>query len=106
MSNVSKLLLFPTPRPAPSTAPIHTLERIITISIGSDRYAVTIQAQIERIPARPMDQPSADFPCGRNLEFRKLVPAPQGDNADVRSEEHTSELQSQMYLVCRLLVEK
>ena len=82
MSNVSKLLLFPTPRPAPSTAPIHTLERIITISIGSDRYAVTIQAQIERIPARPMDQPSADFPCGRKLEFRKLVPAPEGDNAD------------------------
>jgi hypothetical protein len=82
MSNVSKLLLFPKPKPAPSPAPIHTLERIITISIGSDRYAVTIQTQIERITARPMDQSSADFPCGRNLEFRKHVPAPEGDNAD------------------------
>src|SRR3712207_7283073 len=27
-------------------------------------------------------------------------------NADVRSEEHTSELQSRQYLVCRLLLEK
>jgi hypothetical protein len=29
-----------------------------------------------------VDQPSPDFRCGRNLEFRKLVPAPEGDNAD------------------------
>src|SRR5437879_12412955 len=28
------------------------------------------------------------------------------DNTDTRSEEHTSELQSPMYLVCRLLLEK
>src|SRR5437762_10631622 len=28
------------------------------------------------------------------------------DEADMRSEEHTSELQSPMYLVCRLLLEK
>ena len=28
------------------------------------------------------------------------------DNGEVRSEEHTSELQSQAYLVCRLLLEK
>src|SRR3712207_8008967 len=27
-------------------------------------------------------------------------------NADIRSEEHTSELQSRQYLVCRLLLEK
>src|SRR3712207_8750025 len=29
-----------------------------------------------------------------------------GDDAAVRSEEHTSELQSRQYLVCRLLLEK
>src|SRR3712207_7388295 len=29
-----------------------------------------------------------------------------GDEADGRSEEHTSELQSRQYLVCRLLLEK
>src|SRR3712207_9017747 len=31
---------------------------------------------------------------------------PFGVNADLRSEEHTSELQSRQYLVCRLLLEK
>src|SRR3712207_7113738 len=31
---------------------------------------------------------------------------PHGDREDVRSEEHTSELQSRQYLVCRLLLEK
>src|SRR3712207_7546016 len=30
----------------------------------------------------------------------------QGRPADARSEEHTSELQSRQYLVCRLLLEK
>src|SRR5437879_10025608 len=30
----------------------------------------------------------------------------QGPTQEVRSEEHTSELQSPMYLVCRLLLEK
>src|SRR3712207_8664140 len=30
----------------------------------------------------------------------------QQDERDVRSEEHTSELQSRQYLVCRLLLEK
>src|SRR5437879_9481821 len=38
-----------------------------------------------------------------------IVPAEFGGNMDapeVRSEEHTSELQSPMYLVCRLLLEK
>src|SRR5438270_9736940 len=35
-----------------------------------------------------------------------LVRALAGDYANVRSEEHTSELQSQSNLVCRLLLEK
>src|SRR3712207_8669521 len=33
------------------------------------------------------------------------LPSSQGDS-EVRSEEHTSELQSRQYLVCRLLLEK
>src|SRR5437764_11427207 len=32
--------------------------------------------------------------------------APETETASFRSEEHTSELQSPMYLVCRLLLEK
>src|SRR3712207_7618703 len=33
-------------------------------------------------------------------------PRPQGRGPHARSEEHTSELQSRQYLVCRLLLEK
>src|SRR5205809_3556242 len=35
-----------------------------------------------------------------------LAPAPGRSGRQVRSEEHTSELQSRLHLVCRLLLEK
>src|SRR3712207_8070154 len=39
--------------------------------------------------------------------FRQpLEERPEADRAQIRSEEHTSELQSRQYLVCRLLLEK
>src|SRR2546425_8771358 len=41
------------------------------------------------------------FDIARELEAAKFMPA-----GDFRSEEHTSELQSLAYLVCRLLLEK
>src|ERR1017187_9671191 len=37
---------------------------------------------------------------------KPLAQAPKHPNTVMRSEEHTSELQSPMYLVCRLLLEK
>src|SRR5437762_9296350 len=37
--------------------------------------------------------------------IRKMTAAAKNAGADLRSEEHTSELQSPMYLVCRLLLE-
>src|SRR3712207_8025165 len=43
----------------------------------------------------------------QQLEDRAAERAGEGlDDEDVRSEEHTSELQSRQYLVCRLLLEK
>src|SRR5437879_10381526 len=48
-------------------------------------------------------------PAGRNRCARprsRRRPSPQRSVPPVRSEEHTSELQSPMYLVCRLLLEK
>src|SRR3712207_7486918 len=49
--------------------------------------------------------------CGRTGRRRGLLvgPAPQlylAQSPPLRSEEHTSELQSRQYLVCRLLLEK
>src|SRR6266498_4280034 len=45
-------------------------------------------------------------PCFRATAFSRLNRTPSGDSGSVRSEEHTSELQSRPHLVCRLLLEK
>src|SRR5437763_3561487 len=65
---------------------------------------------IDTIPTR------AAGPMGPSPSGLGMVPGPHGfltpgrccavDMPDMRSEEHTSELQSPMYLVCRLLLEK
>src|SRR3712207_8633097 len=44
--------------------------------------------------------------AGPALERERLLQRGVGLVAHVRSEEHTSELQSRQYLVCRLLLEK
>src|SRR3712207_7723637 len=41
-----------------------------------------------------------------SLAWPAAAPAQAPDGARIRSEEHTSELQSRQYLVCRLLLEK
>src|SRR3712207_6893359 len=51
-------------------------------------------------PAAPRGRPSAPPPRDERPAADPLRPQPQ------RSEEHTSELQSRQYLVCRLLLEK
>src|SRR5437879_6817850 len=49
--------------------------------------------------------PAAAAPAGgRRVEVRRVTRRPA--QPQDRSEEHTSELQSPMYLVCRLLLEK
>src|SRR3712207_8347611 len=42
----------------------------------------------------------------RPAMHQKLLESVEALQADLRSEEHTSELQSRQYLVCRLLLEK
>src|SRR3712207_8216588 len=44
--------------------------------------------------------------CRRSLRQQCCVARPGGRDLFRRSEEHTSELQSRQYLVCRLLLEK
>src|SRR5438876_7732963 len=45
--------------------------------------------------------------CGSPaIESRPAVPRPHRRGASPRSEEHTSELQSPVHIVCRLLLEK
>src|SRR2546422_4501069 len=59
-------------------------------------------ARVGRVAVR--DPPARDDP-GSHLERADLV-LPHGPPALLRSEEHTSELQSRLHLVCRLLLEK
>src|SRR5476651_5779 len=49
---------------------------------------------------------SASFQRCRSPSGRYRPPARHPDERNTRSEEHTSELQSRQYLVCRLLLEK
>src|SRR5260370_3974719 len=47
-----------------------------------------------------------DRPAGSDLAEEPIVKAARKQPLDSRSEEHTSELQSHLNLVCRLLLEK
>src|SRR3712207_7786269 len=53
------------------------------------------------------DEPGCRRPAGHQQPtVVGVVPLPGGVDVHLRSEEHTSELQSRQYLVCRLLLEK
>src|SRR5437762_10116258 len=56
-------------------------------------------ARIDRHPGPPEDERPSESAGAARARFEERLHAP-------RSEEHTSELQSPMYLVCRLLLEK
>src|SRR3712207_7136122 len=55
-------------------------------------------------PARSGPRPRSTATLGRSPTCSPSTPCPRCRGA--RSEEHTSELQSRQYLVCRLLLEK
>src|SRR3712207_8345376 len=75
-------------------------------------YAAVVPKFIRLIAARepvPIDgdgEQSRDFTYVANVVEANVRAAEAPDVAGRRSEEHTSELQSRQYLVCRLLLEK
>src|SRR2546430_5539316 len=54
----------------------------------------------------PRERADARDDLGECKRFREVVVGTEAEPVDARSEEHTSELQSQSNLVCRLLLEK
>src|SRR5687768_18121418 len=85
-----------TPPPRPTLFPYTTLFRSLEpATIDVHEIEVEIPAARRLVIGREDDVPSA------RSEKRGEVGATQ-----IRSEEHTSELQSRLHLVCRLLLEK
>src|SRR3712207_6880109 len=85
---------------------------IYTLSLHD---ALPISFRAERSALRPLRAPRADGAAGGRAGRADPMSAPPDlsvivvayNSADLlRSEEHTSELQSRQYLVCRLLLEK
>src|SRR3712207_8249071 len=58
------------------------------------------------VQARRVLQPVHEVVAAEAELLHQLDPLAEGRRRVVRSEEHTSELQSRQYLVCRLLLEK
>src|SRR5437879_11178435 len=68
---------------------------------------VEVEPLVDRHHLPQLLEGEGDDLLGGNLEnVRELGDRDELGHANERSEEHTSELQSPMYLVCRLLLEK
>src|SRR3712207_8318654 len=92
-------------RPPRSTLfPYTTLFRSVDGGAGTDTavYDIYTHPVTVTIDGSPNDGSSEDI-SPRPRQSRKVRAAAAGRD---RSEEHTSELQSRQYLVCRLLLEK
>src|SRR3712207_6852773 len=68
------------------------------------RSAQLVEAELAQTLAHPAPRGAGRGRGGLECEFHRLRLRTSTDRA--RSEEHTSELQSRQYLVCRLLLEK
>src|SRR3712207_1780656 len=91
--------------PAGATLSLEKRRRVVELARGYDFFV------IEDVPYRKLRYRGEDLPLLREIDpsrvitmssFSKLL----SPGIRVRSEEHTSELQSRQYLVCRLLLEK
>src|SRR3712207_8758258 len=93
--------------------PRSTLFPYTTLFRSEDTYVTPAKARMPT-PSSPSSQPAT----APGIEFSTRSTAAEGtwrrmltansetENSRPRSEEHTSELQSRQYLVCRLLLEK
>src|SRR3712207_8577696 len=95
-------------RPPRSTLfPYTTLFRSLPmLSLANARSAEELRAWVQRMRAHlareGIEDPSFTYVCEPKIDGLAISLLYE----DGRSEEHTSELQSRQYLVCRLLLEK
>src|SRR5699024_11986272 len=62
--------------------------------------------QLSSVNQQPQDLPTNSLPISTNFRFKSTNLKLVSTNFSLRSEEHTSELQSRFDLVCRLLLER
>src|SRR3712207_7080059 len=82
--------------------PTSTLFPTASLSRSHTLHRPAVNAQ-SRIWPRTHRTPEVDYPTA---DGEKHLRESEGQERVPRSEEHTSELQSRQYLVCRLLLEK
>src|SRR2546422_6433519 len=83
--------------------PRSTLFPYTTLFRSRLRLVLSVLPRPGAVP-RHRDDPDGDAALGRRRRRRPQLRRPP--DAEARSEEHTSELQSRLHLVCRLLLEK
>src|SRR5689334_24734063 len=71
------------------------LDAIGTVTVHGGKVTITVGAERQIF----------DHPAGKDIDAQMVVDLRRMLTAAGRSEEHTSELQSQFHLVCRLLLE-
>src|SRR3712207_8816387 len=90
--------------------PRSTLFPYTTLFRSDPRRDFALLSEFARFPSAVMVHPSVPVSgvaeLGAWLRAQAAPPICATPGAGVRSEEHTSELQSRQYLVCRLLLEK
>src|SRR2546429_2676677 len=71
-------------------------------------YTTLFRSRALPVPRSPGADPGAPEPVSRDTRTLHEFPnrVPERHSRHHRSEEHTSELQSRLHLVCRLLLEK
>src|SRR3712207_8485458 len=92
-----------------ATTEIYTLSLHDALPISVRRVLLhPVRRHLPGVERAAVRRPHAEDPAraDRRRDARTAPPGRRGDRARVRSEEHTSELQSRQYLVCRLLLEK
>src|SRR3712207_8507603 len=88
-----------------ATTEIYTLSLHDALPISLGQHGLLLRHLVLRRPARRLRAAAAGRDAGRPDPVPALGRGGAG-LAGRRSEEHTSELQSRQYLVCRLLLEK
>src|SRR2546430_7361437 len=86
-----------------------SVQRVTVPLVRSSEYAsagVRAELRVKPSSAPLLRQRTSEIRPAGSLGMRRSAPVAALSTCSVRSEEHTSELQSQSNLVCRLLLEK